>query len=57
MVVQEDGRRYEKGDVVVSQDGPKEDDAFYIRRALNRAEDFEYNSDKHDSDLQAKLAN
>lgn len=35
----------------------KEDDRFYALRALKRAEEFEKNSDKHESGLRAKLAN
>ncbi len=41
----------------MTREGSKEDDTFYIRRALKRAEEFENNPGKHESAYQAKLAN
>ena len=41
----------------MTQEEPREDDAFYALRAKKRAEEFERNSDRYEDDSSAKLAN
>src|SRR3954452_1176563 len=41
----------------MTQEEPREDDAFYVLRALKRAEELEKNPDKHGGDSAARLAN